>query len=77
MRDETDGGPGRVLRCKTRLVAALAAVKSVDFFPLYAFSLLFCSLGRGGDKRHVNIGRWSIRTSSECLKCQQQGRLKK
>ena len=31
-------------RCKTHLDTALAGVKTVDFFPLYLFSILFCCL---------------------------------
>lgn len=40
MRDERDGGPSRVQRCKTHLDTALAGVKTVDFFPT-SFAYLY------------------------------------
>lgn len=54
MRDGKDGGPSRVLRCKTRLGTALVGVKSVDFAPVFISFL--SSFAPFGGQRHANIG---------------------
>lgn len=64
MRDEKDGGPGRVLRCKMRLGTALVGVKSVDFLPLYLFSILFCS---HWEPKTCKYWPGTIGTTSECI----------
>lgn len=63
-RDEKDGGPGRVLRCKMRLGTALVGVKSVDFLPLYLFSILFCS---HWEPKTCKYWPGTIGTTSECI----------
>lgn len=73
MRDEKDGGPSRVLRCKTRLGTALVGVKSVDFAPsLSLFYLLLLPLGAKDmqilAQYHRNHQRMYF------LKCQQRDR---
>lgn len=64
MRDEKDGGPGRVLRCKMRLGTALVGVKSVDFLPLYLCSILFCS---HWEPKTCKYWPGTIGTTSECI----------
>lgn len=70
MRDEKDGGPSRVLRCETRLAAALVGVKSVDFSPRY---LSQSPVVVFGDKGRANMGAGVLEpVVNVCLKCQQQ-----
>lgn len=62
--DERDGGPGRVQRCKTHLDTALAGVKTVDFFPLCLYSILFCCLW---GQKACKYWRRTIETTGESV----------